>query len=71
MGRVLVADDEQDFAEFVRRVVSARGHAVTIAADGAANRAWLAPPHADSATPSQSTGAARRRLTSSPRGRPS
>ncbi len=35
MGRVLVADDEPAFAEFLRRVVAGRGHAVTMASDGA------------------------------------
>jgi two-component system cell cycle response regulator CpdR len=35
VGRVLVADDEPAFAEFVRRVVAGRGHTVVIAQDGA------------------------------------
>jgi len=36
VGRVLVADDEPAFADFVRRVLAGRGHTVTIVEDGAA-----------------------------------
>lgn len=34
MARILVADDDPAIAEFVRRVLSERGHQVAVAADG-------------------------------------
>lgn len=36
MARVLIADDDPAIAEFMRRVVTGRGHTVTVTEDGAA-----------------------------------
>lgn len=36
MGRVLIAEDDPAIAEFMRRVVAGRGHAVTVTEDGGA-----------------------------------